>query len=231
MINAAVVSSFRVFRIRVAGWAGSSSAAPSTCGITATPVSKPDRPRASFGNTTSEMPIITQMFECSVVSMPRQFVTSSGAVITFQSALPITIRFRPRYTTTRTTAIPIASPKPRRNTPASSASRTRVMITSLPSNQCGTYGFSITCAVASAADSVIVMMKSVAMKPSRTRIVNLPFQRPRSRSSIAIEPSPCGLSAATRRYTGSAPSRVRRTRIKVATGDSRPTAAAAIAGW
>ena len=63
----------------------------------------------------------------------------------------------------------------------------------------GTYGFSTMCAVASAADSVIVMMKSVAAKPSRTRTKSLPFQNGSSRSSIAIEPSPCGLSSATRR--------------------------------
>ena len=62
-----------------------------------------------------------------------------------------------------------------------------------------TYGFSTTCAVASAADSVIVMMKSVAAKPSSTSTKSLPFQNDSSRSSIAIEPSPCGLSAATRR--------------------------------
>ena len=34
----------------------------------------------------SEIPIIAQMLECSVVSMVRQFVTSSGAVMTFHSA-------------------------------------------------------------------------------------------------------------------------------------------------
>ena len=36
-------------------------------------------------------------------------------------------------------------------------------------------GFSTMCAVASAADSVIVMMKSVATNPSRIKIKNLPF--------------------------------------------------------
>ena len=54
-------------------------------------------------------------------------------------------------------------------------------------------------AVASAADNVIVIMKSVAANPSRTSTNNLPFQKLSSRSSIAIEPSPCGLSTATRR--------------------------------
>ena len=45
----------------------------------------------------------------------------------------------------------------------------------------------------------MVMRKSVAAKPSSTRTNSLPFQNDSSRSSIAIEPSPCGLSAATRR--------------------------------
>ncbi len=60
-------------------------------------------------------------------------------------------------------------------------------------------GFSIRWAVASAADRVMVMMKSVAAKPSRASTNSLPFQKVSSRSSIAIEPSPCGLSSATRR--------------------------------
>ena len=60
-------------------------------------------------------------------------------------------------------------------------------------------GFSIRWAVASAADRVMVIMKSVAAKPSRASTNSLPFQNDNSRSSMAIEPSPCGLSAATRR--------------------------------
>ncbi len=59
-------------------------------------------------------------------------------------------------------------------------------------------GFSIRCADASAADRVIVMMKSVAAKPSSASTNSLPFQKLSSRSSIAIEPSPWGLSSATR---------------------------------
>ena len=45
----------------------------------------------------------------------------------------------------------------------------------------------------------MVMMKSVAAKPSSTRTKILPFQNVMSRSSMAIEPSPFGLSLATRR--------------------------------
>ena len=60
-------------------------------------------------------------------------------------------------------------------------------------------GFSTMCAVASAAESVIVMMKSVATKPSRTSTKSLPFHHDSRWASIEIEPSPCGLSSATRR--------------------------------
>ena len=86
-------------------------------------------------------------------------------------------------------------------------------------------------AVASAADRVMVMMKSVAAKPSRTSTNSLPFQNDSSRSSIAIEPSPCGLSAATRRYTGNAPNSVSATSTRVAIGDRTPAATAAMPGW
>ena len=49
MITAAVISSLRVLAIRPRGSFGSSSSSPLTSGMTATPVSNPDRPRASFG--------------------------------------------------------------------------------------------------------------------------------------------------------------------------------------
>ena len=56
--SAAVISSLRVLRIRAAGRTGSSPGAPFTSGITATPVSKPERPRASLGKRRNESPII-----------------------------------------------------------------------------------------------------------------------------------------------------------------------------
>ena len=59
MITAAVVSSRRVPAIRPAGACSVSVSWPRTSGMTATPVSKPDRPSASFGNTTRATPIIT----------------------------------------------------------------------------------------------------------------------------------------------------------------------------
>jgi hypothetical protein len=84
--------------------------------------------------------------------------------------------------------------------------------------------------VASADDRVMVMIQEVATKPSRVRTNSLPPQNDSSRSSIATEPCPCGLSAETHRYTGSMPNRVSRTISKVASGERAPAARAAIAG-
>ena len=77
----------------------------------------------------------------------------------------------------------------------------------------------------------MVMTKSVAAKPSSTSTNSLPDHRPSNRSSMAIEPWPWGLCCATRRYTGSAPKRVRATSTRVASGLSRPAASAAMPGW
>jgi hypothetical protein len=63
IITAAVLSSRRVPRIRPSGLSSVSSGSPAICGITATPVSKPDSPNASLGNTSSAMPIIIQGLE------------------------------------------------------------------------------------------------------------------------------------------------------------------------
>jgi hypothetical protein len=86
-------------------------------------------------------------------------------------------------------------------------------------------------AVASAADSVIVMVKSVAAKPRSTSTNSLPPHHGSTRSSMAIEPSPCGLSRATLRYTGRAPNSVSATSTMVATGATAPAARAAMPGW
>ena len=85
-------------------------------------------------------------------------------------------------------------------------------------------------AVASAAESVIVITKSVATNPSSTRTKSLLFQRENNASSIAIEPSPFGLSVATRLYIGSAPKSVRSTTISVAIGDNAAAATKAMPG-
>jgi hypothetical protein len=111
------------------------------------------------------------------------------------------------------------------------ASSASVRVSSCPWRSSSRFGFSTRCAVASAAESVIVMMKSVAANPSSTSTNSLPFQKPISRSSIAIEPSPCGLSSATLRYTGRAPNNVSSTRTTVATGLNKPAARAAMPGW
>ncbi len=75
----------------------------------------------------------------------------------------------------------------------------RVISTSWPCRVEVRCGFSTRCAVASAAERVMVIRKSVAANPSRVRTNSFPFQKVSSRSSMAMEPSPCGLSSATRR--------------------------------
>ena len=67
MMTAAVVSSFRAPSIRPAGFSSVSPARPRICGITATPVSKPDRPRASLGKTSSAMATTMSGFPWEVV--------------------------------------------------------------------------------------------------------------------------------------------------------------------
>ena len=84
--------------------------------------------------------------------------------------------------------------------------------------------------MASADDSVIVMIQEVATNPSRVSTNSLPHQNGSSRSSIATEPCPFGLSSATRRYIGSIPNRVSATISNVASGDTAPAASAAMPG-
>jgi hypothetical protein len=91
-------------------------------------------------------------------------------------------------------------------------------------------GLSAMCTAASEDERVIVMMKSVARKPNRTSTVSLPGQNESKRSSIAIEPSPWGLSSATRRYMGTMPKRVKSTMSTVAMGERAPAASAAMPG-
>jgi hypothetical protein len=199
MMIAAVSSRRFAPRIRPAGSPGVSPGAPVICGITATPVSNPESPSASFGNTMSAIPTMTSGFPCCVVSALHQSVITTGFSTTCPNDTAITTRFRRRNTATRTTAMPIASLNPLRNTSPSSATSPRVSGTSAPSNQAGANGFSTACAVASAAERVMVIMKSVAANPSSTSTKSLPPHQGSSRSSIAIEPSPRKLSRATRR--------------------------------
>ena len=90
----------------------------------------------------------------------------------------------------------MASRKPLQEDRAERATSSASVTSTGWSIQCGTSGFSMMCAVASAAESVIVMTKSVAAKPSRHSTSALPFQRGSSSSSSEMLPSPCGLSRA-----------------------------------
>ena len=74
------------------------------------------------------------------------------------------------------------------------------------------------------------MIHEVATNPSRISTNVFPRQNGSSLSSMATDPWPCGLSAATRRYIGSIPSRVSATISNVANGDSAPAARAAMPG-
>ena len=87
--------------------------------------------------------------------------------------------------------------EPVRKTPPSATS-SRQVTTIGWSIHVGTNGFSMMCAVASAAESVIVMTKLVAAKPSRQSTSALPRQRGSRSSSTDRLPWPCGLSAAMR---------------------------------
>ncbi len=96
MITAAVVSSLRAPRIRPVGRSSVSSGSPSMCGMTATPVSKPDRPRASLGKTTRATPIIAIGLLCSTLRAFVQSVITDGAVRTCQRPTATTTTFSVR---------------------------------------------------------------------------------------------------------------------------------------
>ena len=104
--------------------------------------------------------------------------------------------FRSRYRATIPSASPIASRKPFMNTAPSTASSVRVTASGWSMNR-GTYGFSMMWAAASAAESVIVITKSVSAKPSRMRTNTFPRHLGSSSSSIAMLPWPWGLRCAT----------------------------------
>ena len=96
MISAAVVSSRRVPGMRPAGSCSVSVGAPRTCGITATPVSNPDRPSASFGNTSSATATIISGSACCAVSALVQSATTTGWPTTWASATATTTRLSAR---------------------------------------------------------------------------------------------------------------------------------------
>jgi hypothetical protein len=96
MIRAAVVSSLRVLRMRPTGRSGVSPGPPLTSGITATPVSNPDRPRASFGNTSSATPTISRGLSYWPTSSRSHSTTTWGLVSTCSRATRTTTRLRLR---------------------------------------------------------------------------------------------------------------------------------------
>ena len=105
-----------VFLIRPRGLASVSLGSPVTSGITATPVSNPDSPSASFGKSRNAIATtITGLPPCCVSSACRQLPITSGRPSTCRMPVAITITFMPMYVQTSTTATPIASPnKPER---------------------------------------------------------------------------------------------------------------------
>lgn len=96
MMSAAVVSSVRVSRMRPTGFFSVSSASPWTWGITATPVSKPDRPSARRGKTSSATATIMIGLPCCVVSRVLQSETSDGFATTCVTVTTPSTRFSPR---------------------------------------------------------------------------------------------------------------------------------------
>lgn len=88
--TAAVVSNRRVPAMRPAGARSVSVSAPWTSGITATPVSKPDSPSASFGNTTRATPIITSGSLYLPVNAEDQSPTTVGWPTMWASATTTT---------------------------------------------------------------------------------------------------------------------------------------------
>ncbi len=230
MMSAAVRSSFFVFRIRPVGCSSVSVGSPLTRGITATPVSKPERPSASFGKSRAARAIIITGLPCAANSADRQLARTSGWAATSRRPVMMTTTLSIRYVATSPTASTMASWKPRRKMAPSTVSSP--IVTSIGwSIQAGVSGFSMRCALASAADRVMVITKSVAAKPRRHRTTSLPFQRGKSCSSMKMLPCPCGLTAATRLYMGSAPKIVTRMRTSVASGASAPAARNAMLGW
>ena len=91
LIIAAAVASIRLVpRMRPVGAASVSPSSPCTCVITATPVSKPDMPRASLGKTSSDSATTINGSPCCVVIAVVQWVTTAGFATTCAIATAIT---------------------------------------------------------------------------------------------------------------------------------------------
>ena len=96
MMTAAVVSSRCAPRMRASGRRGVSLARPLISGMTATPVSNPDRPRASLGKTSRATTAIPSGSGCWVKSSCRQSETTAGFEKRWANDTVITTRFSSR---------------------------------------------------------------------------------------------------------------------------------------
>ncbi len=96
MIKAAVASSLRVLRMRPTGLASGSFGSPLTSGMTATPVSKPESPSASFGKIRMAKPTSSKGLLLRVVSACDQFEKTSGCAMISRMPRTPTITFNPR---------------------------------------------------------------------------------------------------------------------------------------
>ena len=149
---------------------GASAPSPRTSGITATPVSKPERPSASFGNSSSDMQRDHRTgCRCCAnrLRLPRRRAPPDAARAATSSHADdddVDDEERPRRAAT---ASQIASLKPLQEDPRRARRASRNVTPTGWCIQPGTNGFSTMCAVASAADSVMVMTKLVAANPSR----------------------------------------------------------------
>ena len=96
IVTAAVTRSFRVLRIRPSGFDSVSVGAPWTSGMTATPVSNPERPSASFGNTRIATAAIAHGLPCAAQRFCCHSATRCGRAATWENAHPTTTAFRAR---------------------------------------------------------------------------------------------------------------------------------------
>ena len=96
MITAAAASSLLVLRIRPTGLASLSPGSPSTCVVTATPVSKPESPSASLGKTRNASATMARGLPFSRVSVSVQWLMTVGFSTTCQSEAAMTTRLRTR---------------------------------------------------------------------------------------------------------------------------------------
>ena len=95
MISAAVVSSFFALRMRPVGSASVSLASPLTSGMTTTPVSNPDRPSASAGNTSREAPRTASGEAWASLTALVQSVNVPGSSKTCQNPFATTTALMP----------------------------------------------------------------------------------------------------------------------------------------